>query len=173
MSQGPLIGAPEMVSTGFPVLSSTIRQPAWAVAGVPSVVGRLPTITHQERSATRAVVSPTPPGHAPGNVPASIWAKRPAVPFGATWTIVEPVPCRLLSLLKLLTRTLPAFRFPIVCSTMATPYGLMSPFAGTVEAIVLTWVLEKSGADTLGSPVLIDIPPPLPPPPQEERKTSG
>ena len=68
MSQGPLIWGSVIVSTTFPLLSSTIRHPACAVSGMPSVVGKLPTITHPLRKTTRAVVKPTPPGQGPGNV---------------------------------------------------------------------------------------------------------
>ena len=59
------------------------------------------------------------------------------VPSGATSTIVVPVPCALLELLKLLTRMWPSVRLPIERGTRATPYGFMSPLLGTVEAMVL------------------------------------
>src|SRR5260370_37269804 len=75
MSHGPLMTPPEKVSTGLPCASSTIRHPAPTVAIVPSVVGKLPTITHPVLSTTHAVVSPTPPGQPPGRVPALISAK--------------------------------------------------------------------------------------------------
>jgi hypothetical protein len=42
-------------------------------------------------------------------------------PPGVTWTIVEPVPCVLAALLKLLTSTLPAVRLPVLRWTTATP----------------------------------------------------
>ena len=45
ISQGPWIWLPAIVLTGCPLLSSTIRQPALAVADLPLVVGRLPTTT--------------------------------------------------------------------------------------------------------------------------------
>src|SRR4029077_21184714 len=110
MSHGPLITPPEKVSTGLPFASSTIRHPAPTVAIVPSVVGRLPTITHPVRNTTNAVVSPTPPGQPPGRVPALISAKVVWLcALGAYCTIELPVPCRLPTggepaLLKLLTR---------------------------------------------------------------------
>jgi hypothetical protein len=45
MSHGPAICGPEIVLTGVPLLSSTIRHPSFAVADLPSLVGRLPTTT--------------------------------------------------------------------------------------------------------------------------------
>src|SRR5438105_10201367 len=84
ISHGPLICEPAKVSTTLPQLLSTIKQPACAVADVPSLVGKLPTMTQPRCSTTSAVVSPTPPGQEPGNEAASIWAKRETVPFGAT-----------------------------------------------------------------------------------------
>jgi hypothetical protein len=67
MSHGPLIGEPDKVSTAWPIWFNTIRHPAWAVAEVPSLVGKLPTMTHPVRNTANAVVSPTPPGQAPGS----------------------------------------------------------------------------------------------------------
>src|SRR5580698_1407797 len=104
MSQGPLIKDPSMVSTGLPMLSSTIRHPAWTVADVPSEVGRLPTITQPVCKTASAVVSPTPPGQGPGSEPELSWAKTLSVPLGDTSTIVVPVPCKFELALKLLTR---------------------------------------------------------------------
>src|ERR1700692_52424 len=112
MSQGPLMGPPEIVSTGLPELSSTIRQPACAVAEVPSVVGRLPTITQPLFSATSAVVSPRPPGQGPGSESGLREANGVTIPDGETSTIVVPVPCALVLLLKLLTSTSPFTRLP-------------------------------------------------------------
>src|SRR4029077_14919 len=102
MSQGPLMSEPKNVSTTLPLWSSTSRHPAFAVAAVPSVVGKLPTITHPLRSTTRAVVKPTPPGHRPGRFLASISANKFLFPSGEIWTMVVPVPWRLAALLKLL-----------------------------------------------------------------------
>ena len=51
--------------------------------------------------------------------------------------MVVPVPCKLCTLLKLLMRIFPLISEPVDLGTMATPYGLTSPFAGTVEAIVV------------------------------------
>src|SRR5262249_21244451 len=63
-----------------------------------------------------------------------------AVWSGGTWTIVVPVPWKLLELLKLLTRTSPRTSLPWLRWTTAVPYGLTSPLAGTVDAIVvLVW----------------------------------
>src|SRR5215469_5192704 len=98
---------PEKVSATTPLLFRTSKHPASAVAEVPSLVGKLPTITHPRRSTTRAVVRPTPPGHAPGRFLALMWAKRLKEPLGEIWTMVVPVPCELALLLKLLTRTSP------------------------------------------------------------------
>src|SRR5579862_9561694 len=133
ISHGPLIWASVIVSATLPLLSRTIRHPASAVAAVPSDVGKLPTITQPLRSTTKAVVRPTPPGHAPGRLPGSICAKRLKAPVGEIWTMVVPVPCRLELLLKLLIRILPRTSFPTLRGTRKTPYGLMSPLAGTVE----------------------------------------
>ena len=134
MSQGPLIEPPENVSTGFPRLFSTIRHPARAVADKPSVVGRLPTTTQPRRSTPSAVVSPTPPGQRPGRFIASIRANTVRAPPGLIWTMVVPVPCRFDLALKLDTSTSPAISRPVVRRTTATPYGLTSPLAGTVDA---------------------------------------
>ena len=102
------------------------------VADVPSVVGRLPTMTQPERSATSAVVSPTGANLA-GMVANSFWW-----PPGEISTIVVPVPCWFALLLKLLTRTSPAASLPWDFGTMATPYGLTSPLAGIVLDTCLT-----------------------------------
>ena len=86
---------------------------------MPFWVGSEPTITQPVGSATSAVVRPMPPGHAPprcGTV-----ANTDCWPPGVTWTIVEPVPCALAALLKLLTSTLPAVRLPVLRGTTATP----------------------------------------------------
>src|SRR5215469_2788698 len=111
MSQGPLISLPKIVSTTLPELLRTRRQPGPDVAKVPSVVGRLPTMTHPDRSTTNAVVKPTPPGQEPGNEFGSICANNFVSPSpGDTCTMVVPVPCKLPvpcefgALLKLLTR---------------------------------------------------------------------
>src|SRR5208282_4163496 len=89
MSHGPLMLLPDQVSTGTPSSLRTIRQPASAVADVPSVVGRLPTTTHPPGRTANAVVRPTPPGHAPGSLAPS-WAKVVTDPDGATSTMVVP-----------------------------------------------------------------------------------
>src|ERR1019366_518669 len=105
----------------WPQASRMIRQPAFAVAEVPSLVGRLPTMTQPLRSATRAVVRPTPPGQRPATSPFVIVAKVDTAPPGATSTIVVAVPWALAALLKLLTRVLPRWRSPIERGTIATP----------------------------------------------------
>jgi len=61
-----------MVDTILPCEFSTIRQPTSVADKVTPAVGRLPTITKPDRKATSAVVSPTPPGHGPGNLDALI-----------------------------------------------------------------------------------------------------
>ena len=66
MSHGPLISLFAIVSRARPRLSSTSRQPGFAVAAVPSDVGRLPTTTQPEDNTDSAVVSPIPPGQRPG-----------------------------------------------------------------------------------------------------------
>src|SRR5579864_5992046 len=58
------------------------------------------------------------------------------LPFGLTRTMVVPVPCRFLPLLKFETMTSPGLSMPPCgnpCGTNATPYGLISPLAGMVE----------------------------------------
>src|SRR3974390_2122445 len=110
-----------MVSATCPWLLITSRHPAWAVAEVPSVVGRLPTTTQPPGRIPSAVVRPTPPGQGPGSVVASIWANTDCWPRGEICTIVVPVPWRLALLLKLLTRTFPLTRFPVLVGTTATP----------------------------------------------------
>src|SRR5450432_665851 len=108
MSHGPLMSPPEMVRRTVPWESSTNRQPALAVAAVPSLVGKLPTITHPELSTDSAVVSPTPPGQLPGRCRALIRAKRSACPLALICMIVVPVPWEFDAALKLLTNTDPA-----------------------------------------------------------------
>src|SRR5215468_4737848 len=121
MSQGPLMPCPAMVSATCPLLLTTSRHPACAVAPVPSVVGRLPTTTQPPGRIPRAVVRPTPPGHRPGSEEASICANSVCWPPGEICTIVVPVPCRFAELLKLLTRTSPLTRLPVLVGTTATP----------------------------------------------------
>ena len=65
-------------------------------------------------------------------------AKSCSEPFGETWTNVVPVPCTFALLLKLLTSMSPATSLPDDAATIARPYGLTSPFAGTVEPIGVT-----------------------------------
>src|SRR5277367_313456 len=105
----------------MPELSSTSRHPAWAVSDIPSVVGRLPTITHPDLSTARAVVRPIPPGQGPGKLLGSICANTLNPPLGEICTIVVPVPCRLELLLKLLIRKLPCTNDPVVAGTTAMP----------------------------------------------------
>ena len=119
MSQGPLMPLPAQVSTGTPLLFSTMRQPASGVPEPFSVTGRLPTITYPSPSTLSAVVSPTPPGH-PGRV-GSTCAKTLAPPAGETCTMVVPVPWVLLLELKLLTSVSPPTRLPVLKGTLATP----------------------------------------------------
>src|SRR6202020_1037214 len=84
-----------------------------------------------------AVVSPTPPGHAPGNFD-GMFANCVRFPAGVICSIVVPVPWSLALSLKLLTRKLPACSVPVVLETRIRPYGLTSPFAGTVDPSVVT-----------------------------------
>ena len=92
MSQGPLIGGPEIVSTTVSDGSTTRRQPACMLAEVPSFVGRLPTMTQPLRNATSAVVRPNPPGQGPGSLFGASDAKRVDPPPGETSTMVLPFP---------------------------------------------------------------------------------
>ena len=117
MSHGPLIPGPVNVSRTRPRLSSTIRQPEPEMA--PFLVGSEPTMTQPLRSAVRAVVRPTPPGQL-GRL-RLIFANTHWWPDGVTSTMVVPVPCTLALLLKLLTRTLPRNRSPVLRGMTATP----------------------------------------------------
>src|SRR5580704_15376272 len=135
MSHGPLMPLPQKVSRTWPNGSSTIRQPGPET--FPPLVGSEPTMTQPLRSEASAVVRPTPPGQ-PGRF-LLILANCDTWPPGETWTIVVPVPCTFALLLKLLISTSPRCRKPTLRGTTATPYGLTSPLAGTVDAIVLTW----------------------------------
>src|SRR5580700_10943840 len=56
ISQGPSTSGPVIVSTGWPTLLRTIRQPYFAVADRPLVVGRLPTTTYPWGRTPNAVV---------------------------------------------------------------------------------------------------------------------
>src|ERR1700735_1787821 len=69
--------------------------------------------------------------------------------------MVVPVPCTLAWSLKLLTRTLPRNRSPVVRGTTKTPYGLTSPLPGTVDAI--TEVLCRGPTKT-GNPPALALP---------------
>jgi hypothetical protein len=84
ISQGPFMPFSEIVPTGVPLLFRTMRQPAFVMAGVPSFVGKLPTVTNPERRATSAVVRPTPLGRGPGTDAASIFANRVTIPLDET-----------------------------------------------------------------------------------------
>ena len=119
------------------MLFSTSRQPVPVKTVPPCEVGRLPTTTQPPFSISSAVVSPMPPGHGEGRRRGLMRANWVLVPCGETWTIVVPVPCMFLELLKLLTRTSPWTRLPWLCWTTAVPYGLTSPLAGTVDAIMV------------------------------------
>jgi hypothetical protein len=114
MSHGPLIRRPEIVRTTTPAEFSTIRHPACSPAEVPAfgpLVGRLPTTTVPFRNIARTVVRPTPPGQRWWAV-SLIVANTDCCPVGLICMMVEPVPCSLLLLLKLLTSTASRWRFP-------------------------------------------------------------
>ena len=72
-----------------------------------------------------AVVRPTPPGHGPGSVLASIFANSETLPAVDTCTIVVPVPwplCLAPSLaLKLLISIWPALSLPTLVGTDTMP----------------------------------------------------
>ena len=145
-SHGPLMPWPAMVSRTWPLLSSTIRQPAFAVAAIPLLDGVLPTTTQPPGRTTSAVVSPTPPGQGPGSPAGEMLANRLRRPAGVISTMVRPVPCWLALLLKLLTRMFPACSRPVLRRITTMPYGLTSPLRGTVEAIVLIlWNRLRNG----------------------------
>ena len=134
-SQGPLSRCgSEKVWSRFPDLSSTRIEPCgFGLVGVPTVVcglfGTLPT-------STNPLFKTASPVSRPRLAP---WVeKRVCVPFGAILTMVVPVPCRLVLLLKLETRMSPGVSRPPdgnPLGTNATPYGFTSPFAGTVETV--------------------------------------
>ncbi len=127
MSHGPLMAPPAQVSTSCPWSLSTSRQPGPMPCGVPAspgplaVVGRLPTTTHPPGSTDSAVVRPIPPGHGPEVDAWVICANCVTVPSGISCTIVVPVPCALAASLKLLTRTPPCTRFPMLWGTATMP----------------------------------------------------
>ncbi len=91
---------------------------------------------HFQQSRTRAagvrqeaVVRPSPLGPL---------KKSDCLPSGLISTMVEPVPCEFLLLLKLETRMSPACSCPpaaMSSGTNATPYGFTSPFFGIVETV--------------------------------------
>ena len=74
-------------------------------------------MTKPLRRTTSAVVSPTTPPGDDGAIRANWWT----APCGETSMIVEPVPCWLAWLLKLLTSTSPRRRSPTVLGTTAVP----------------------------------------------------
>src|SRR5580704_8466405 len=87
-SQGPSRSAPDSAPTSVPSGRTTNRHPALAVASVPSVVGRLPTMIHPVFSITMAVSSPTPPGQ-----PATVLGREANTDTAPAWftsTIVVP-----------------------------------------------------------------------------------
>src|ERR1035437_43022 len=110
-----------MLRTTLPLLFKTIRQPELAVADVPSVVGRLPTITQPRDRTVSAVLRPTPPGQPPGRFADEMVAKSCWAPLGEICTMVVPVPCWFVLLLKLLTNTSPCISLPLDRGTTATP----------------------------------------------------
>src|SRR5260370_29584783 len=102
---------------------------------------------------TRAVVSPIPPGQRPGRPRREMCANSLTFPLGVICTIVDPVPCWFPELLKLLTSTLPRRSRPWLCPITATPYGLTSPFAGIVDAILtVRWNRARNGGLTCDGP---------------------
>ncbi len=117
MSHGPLMSAAVYVATTRPRASSTVSAPARAALDFPPGAGRLPTTTNPSRSATSAVVKPT----AGVDVGLGTTANTRAAPEGDTSTMLDPVPCSFLALLKLLTRTSPLISLPSLRPTTATP----------------------------------------------------
>src|ERR1700722_10362758 len=122
-SHGPTMSGFVKVSTGVPVLFSTMRQPTGLRPGsAPSaVLARLPTTTHPPGRTASAVVSPIPPGQVwpAGNceICANTWVEPP----GETCTMVLPVPWAFPLSLKLLTSVSPAVNRPMEGGTTATP----------------------------------------------------
>src|SRR5579871_176911 len=106
----------------------------WIELDMPSIVGRLPTRTKPRLSTPKAVVRPRSPGV---DEP---WKKSVCLPVGERSTMVVPLPCKFppaTLLLKFETRMSPGWSGPPSgnpLGTKATPYGLRSPLAGTVEA---------------------------------------
>src|SRR5262249_60069372 len=90
----------------FARVPKMICPPAMTVSDVPSVVGRLPTITKPLFKTPKAVVSPTL-ARSDG-----AWKKTDVCPLGVTRTMVLPVPWRLAALLKLETRISPGLSGP-------------------------------------------------------------
>ena len=156
MAQGPLsrFGS-EMVWTRFPDLSSTRIEPCgFGLVEVPTVVcglfGTLPT-------STNPLFKTASPMSRPRLAP---WVEKRVcvafgipfdVPFGAILTMVVPVPCVLVLLLKLETRMSPGVSRPPdgnPLGTNATPYGFRSPFAGMVET---PWIKVRLLRSELGA----------------------
>src|ERR1700730_15794582 len=109
----------------------TCSAPWPAVAAVPSVVGRLPTRTNPPFNTPSAVLKP---GSAlVKNVVAAPGGAM--VPVGVNWMIVVAVRWILELALKLAGSGSPGAIEPPAgkpSGTKATPYGLTSPFEGTV-----------------------------------------
>ncbi len=110
----------------------------------------MPTRTNPFLRTPRAVVRPRP-GAPWKNVAAC--PDGATSPFGVSLTIVVPVPWALALLLKFETRTSPGAIVPPegnLRGTIATPYGLRSPFGGTVDDMMI------SGKNGSGSPPLAE-----------------
>jgi uncharacterized membrane protein len=60
--------------------------------------------------------------------------------------------------LKLLISNWPSWSFPTLAGTVAMPYGLISPLAGTVEATLLTVVkLARNGPEVVFDVVVVVV----------------
>jgi hypothetical protein len=106
-----------------------------ALAGAPegSAAGMLPTTTQPPGRIASPVERPTPPGQRSLAGSEESFANSVSFPLGESSTRV--VPCTLALSLKLLTRVSPLTSLPEPVGTTSIPYGLTSPFDGTVEPI--------------------------------------
>src|SRR5271154_2047641 len=109
----------------------TSSDPGPAVPELPSAVGELPTTINPTCNVPNAVDSPS------GAVP---WKNVVGDALFEMRTMVVPVPCRLLLLLKFETRMSPRFNGPDpvwkLSGMNATPYGFTSPIVGMVETFL-------------------------------------
>ena len=134
ISQGPLIEEPAKVSTTLPLEFKTIKQPALGGCRSP-VTGRQTAHDHPACacSSTRAEVKPIPPGQAPGKPLAVIAGEETDFSTRRDLYDARAGALRVGAVISgIAYQHIPFDQRPgaHACTT-ATPYGLISPFAGT------------------------------------------